>query len=100
MPSASIFMHDYQQRYGRITSFAIMGYVAAQIAIDAAVQAHSGDPQTIVRQLQVGSFQTILGNYSFVRGGDAANPIVYFYKYSGGEFNYLTSSYPNPLVTR
>jgi hypothetical protein len=35
-----------------------------------------------------------------VRGGDAANPIVYFYKYSDGQFNYLTSSYPNPLVTR
>lgn len=100
MPGAAIFMHDYEQRYGRITSFAIMGYVAAQVAIDAAVQAHSGDPQTIVRQLQVGSFQTILGNYSFVRGGDAANPIVYFYKYSGGQFNYVTSSYPNPLVTR
>ncbi|MBV8281311.1 MAG: branched-chain amino acid ABC transporter substrate-binding protein [Candidatus Eremiobacteraeota bacterium] len=100
MPTATIFVHDYQQRYGRITSFALQGYVAAQIAMAAAVQAHSGDPQTIVRQLQVGTFQTILGNYSFQRGGDAANPIVYFYKYSGGQFTYLTSSYPNPLVTR
>ncbi|MBV8171580.1 MAG: branched-chain amino acid ABC transporter substrate-binding protein, partial [Candidatus Eremiobacteraeota bacterium] len=100
MPTASLFVRDYQARYGQVTSFGLMGFVAAQVAIDAAVQAHSGDPGAIVRQLQVGTFPTILGNYSFVRGGDPANPIVYFYQYTGGQFKYLTSSYPNPLVSR
>jgi ABC-type branched-subunit amino acid transport system substrate-binding protein len=101
MPTASLFLRDYQSRFGQqVTSFALMGFVAAQIAIAAAVQAHSGDPSAIVRQLQVGSFPTILGNYSFVRGGDTANPIVYFYQFTGGQFKYLNSSYPNPLVSR
>ncbi|HLN47438.1 MAG TPA: branched-chain amino acid ABC transporter substrate-binding protein [Magnetospirillaceae bacterium] len=104
VPSATLFMHEYQAHYGRVTSFALMGYVAAQIAIAASQQAHSGDKFAIARQLQIGSFQTILGSYSFVRGGDVANPILYFYQYAyqggSGDFKYLGSSYPNPLVTR
>ncbi|HME80713.1 MAG TPA: branched-chain amino acid ABC transporter substrate-binding protein [Candidatus Eremiobacteraceae bacterium] len=100
VPSATLFVREYQAHYGRVTSFALMGYVAAQIAIGASQQAHSGDKLAIMRQLQIGSFQTILGSYSFVRGGDVANPILYFYQYGGGEFKYLNSSYPNPLVTR
>lgn len=100
MPTAQQFMRDYQAHYGRVTSFAVMGYVAAQVAIAATAQIHSGDKQSIVRQLQLGTFPTILGNYSFARGGDVVNPIIYFYKYSGGQFGYAGSSYPNPLVTR
>lgn len=101
MPTAQNFVHDYQTRYGqRVSSFALMGFVAAQVAIAAAQQVHSGDKQAIIRQLQVGSFPTILGNYTFARGGDIVNPIVYFYQYGNGQFNYVGSSYPNPLVTR
>jgi branched-chain amino acid transport system substrate-binding protein len=104
MPTANIFMRDYHTRYGQVTSFALMGYVAGQIAIAAAQQSRSTDKQTLIRQLQLGTFPTILGNYSFVRGGDVANPIVYFYQYGyakpAGQFKYIGSSYPNPLVTR
>lgn len=100
MPTAQVFLRHYQARFGRVTSFALMGYVAAQIAIDVTTQIHGSDKLAIIRQLSVGSFPTILGNYSFVRGGDVANPIVYFYQYSDGQFKYLTSSFPNPLIAR
>jgi branched-chain amino acid transport system substrate-binding protein len=100
MPTTSLFVQHYTQRYGRVTSFALMGYVAAQVAISAAVQSHTGDKLTLDRQLAIGSFPTILGTYSFTRGGDVANPIVYFYQYGGSQFKYVGSTYPNPLVTR
>jgi len=100
VPTATLFAQHYQQRYGRVTSFALMGYVAAQVAIDAVIQARSSDKLTLDRMLSIGSFQTILGTYSFLRGGDPANPILYFYQYTGGQFKYVGSSYPNPLVTR
>lgn len=100
MPTTALFVQHYTQRFGRVTSFALMGYVAAQIAIGAAVQARNGDKLVLDRQLAIGSFQTILGNYSFLRGGDVANPILYFYQDTGGQFKYVGSSYPNPLVTR
>jgi branched-chain amino acid transport system substrate-binding protein len=100
MPTTALFVQHYTQRYGRVTAFGLMGYVAAQIAIAAVVQARNADKLTLDRQLAIGSFQTILGNYSFVRGGDVQNPIVYFYQYTGAQFKYLGSTYPNPLVTR
>lgn len=99
MPTAQIFVRHYEARYGRVTSFALMGYVAAQIAMAAVVQVRNSDKLALVRQLNVGSFPTILGNYSFTRGGDVANPIVYFYQYDT-QFKYLGSSYPNPLLSR
>jgi branched-chain amino acid transport system substrate-binding protein len=100
MPTTALFVQHYTQRYGRVTSFALMGYVAAQVAISAVVQARSGDKLTLDRQLAIGSFPTILGTYSFQRGGDVANPLVYFYQYAGTQFKYVGSTYPNPLVTR
>lgn len=100
MPTAALFMQHYQARYGRVTSYALMGYVAAQIAMAAVGQIHGWDKQALIRQLSVGTFPTILGNYSFTRGGDVANPILYFYQYDGTQFKYVTSSYPNPLVPR
>lgn len=100
MPTVALFVQHYQARFGRVTSYALMGYVAAQIAMAAVIQTHNADRQALVRQLSVGTFPTILGNYSFVRGGDVANPILYFYQYDGTQFKYLTSSYPNPLVPR
>jgi branched-chain amino acid transport system substrate-binding protein len=100
MPTTTIFVQHYTQRFGRPTSFALMGYVAAQVAIAAVVQARNSDKLTLDRQLAIGSFPTILGNYSFMRGGDVANPILYFYQYSGVQFKYVGSSYPNPLVAR
>ena len=100
MPTATLFIQHYTQRYGRPTSFALMGYVAAQVAIAAVVQARNADKLTLDRQLAIGSFPTILGNYSFLRGGDVSNPILYFYQYGGTQFKYVGSSYPNPLVAR
>jgi len=100
MPTATLFVQHYQARYGRVTGYALMGYVAAQVAMDAVLQIHGWDRQALVRQLNVGTFPTILGNYTFTRGGDVANPILYFYQYDGTQFKYVASSYPNPLVPR
>src|SRR4029077_13503259 len=36
MPTANIFVTRFQQHYGRLSSFALFGYVGAQIAIQAA----------------------------------------------------------------
>lgn len=98
MPTAQTFVHHYEERYGQPSSFALFGYVSAQIAIAAAKQVHSADHLQIDRALAVGTFQTVIGQYSFQRGGDAFQPDVYFYKATGGALKYDSASVPNPLI--
>ncbi|HET9343348.1 MAG TPA: branched-chain amino acid ABC transporter substrate-binding protein [Candidatus Eremiobacteraceae bacterium] len=98
MPTAQVFVHHYQARYGQPSSFALFGYVAAQIAIAAAKQIHTADHLQIDRELSVGTFETIIGQISFQRGGDVFEPDVYFYKASSGQLKYDSASVPNPLI--
>lgn len=98
MPTAQAFVHHYEEQYGQPSAFSLFGYVAAQIAIAAAKQVHSADHLQVDRALSVGTFQTVIGPFSFARNGDAFQPDVYFYKASGGTLKYDSASVPNPLI--
>ncbi len=98
IPTAASFVTRYQQRFGRLSSYSLFGYVAAQIAIAAAQTAHSTDRHNLDRALSVGTFNTVLGTYQFQPTGDALGTDTYFYQYKDGTLTYVSSEYPNPLI--
>jgi ABC-type branched-subunit amino acid transport system substrate-binding protein len=100
MPDAQQFQQRFQQQHGRLSAYALYGYVAAQIAIDAAVQGRSVDKIPLSRQIANGIFPTVIGQISFRPNGDPSAPNLYFYKVESGSFKYLGSALPNPAVLR
>ncbi|MBV8461195.1 MAG: branched-chain amino acid ABC transporter substrate-binding protein [Candidatus Eremiobacteraeota bacterium] len=100
IPSAQQFQTRFQQKNGRLSAYALFGYVAAQIAIDAAVQGRSADKNSLIRQLDAGVFPTVIGQISFRANGDPSEPNLYFYKVESGTFKYIGSALPNPAVLR
>ncbi len=100
MPSAQEFQQRFQQQHGRLSSYALFGYVAAQVAIDAAVQGRSVEKESLIRQLANGIFPTAIGQVSFRPNGDPSEPNLYFYKVTSGSFKYQGSALPNPAVLR
>lgn len=100
IPSAQLFVNRYQSAHGRVSSYALFGYVAAQVAISAIQASRNLDHRAVDRQLATGAFPTVLGPVSFTRTGDIASPNAYLYILTGGKFTYAGSVYPSPLVGR
>ena len=100
MPQAQVFQQRFQAKYGRLSAYALFGYVAAQVAINATVQGRSSDKKAIIRQLDSDIFQTVIGDMSFRSNGDPIDPDIYFYKVDSGSFKYVGSALPNPAVLR
>jgi branched-chain amino acid transport system substrate-binding protein len=100
IPTAQVFQERYQSHYGRLSAYALFGYVAAQVAINAAVEGRSSDKTLLIRQLDEDVFRTVIGDISFRPNGDPTDPNIYFYKVSSGGFNYVGSALPNPAVLR
>jgi branched-chain amino acid transport system substrate-binding protein len=98
MPSANTFVSQFQSHFGKLSSYALFGYVAAQIAIQAAKFAKSTDHRMVDRTMSMRSFDTILGQIQFQPSGDVLGVGVYFYQYKKGAFTYLSSAFPNPLI--
>jgi branched-chain amino acid transport system substrate-binding protein len=100
IPSAQVFQQRYQAQHGRLSAYALFGYVAAQVAINAAVEGRSADKRLLIRQLDEDVFRTVIGDISFRYNGDPTDPNIYFYKVGSGGFNYVGSALPNPAVLR
>ena len=100
IPNAQQFQQRFQAQHGRLSAYALFGYVAAQVAIDAAVQGRSVDKDSLRRQLSNGIFPTVIGQVSFRPNGDPSDPNLYFYRVQSGSFHYLGSALPNPAVLR
>jgi branched-chain amino acid transport system substrate-binding protein len=100
IPQAQVFQQRYQAKYGRLSAYALFGYVAAQVAINAATEGRSADKHALIRQLDSDVFQTVIGDLSFRANGDPIDPDIYFYKVDAGDFKYIGSALPNPAVLR
>jgi branched-chain amino acid transport system substrate-binding protein len=98
MPTVNIFVSRFQSRYGRLSSYALFGYVAAQIAIQSTKVARSTEHRAVDRALATGSFDTVLGQITFQPSGDVLGADVYFYQYKKSAFTYVSAAYPNPLI--
>jgi len=100
IPTAQVFQQRYQANHGRLSSYALFGYVAAQVAINAAVEGRSPDKRSLIRQLDNDIFRTVIGDISFRPNGDPSDPNIYFYKVDTGSLKYVGSALPNPAVLR
>ncbi len=100
MPSAQVFQQRYEANHGRLSAYALFGYAAAQVAINAAVVAHTTEKQALIHELGADVFRTVIGDVSFRPNGDPLDPDIYFYRADNGGFNYVGSALPNPAVLR
>jgi branched-chain amino acid transport system substrate-binding protein len=98
MPTVNTFVTQFQSHFGRLSAYALFGYVAAQIAIQSTKSAKSTDHRMVDRALSTGTFDTVLGQFQFLPSGDVLGADVYFYQYKKGAFVYQSAAYPNPLI--
>lgn len=89
IPSAFQLLLDLQHEVSAITAFTAYGYAAAQIIISASQRTNATTRFTLLNTLQVfGSYNTLVGQFSFNFNGDATIPNVYFYRIGKDGFTY------------
>ncbi|MDQ6826664.1 MAG: branched-chain amino acid ABC transporter substrate-binding protein [Candidatus Eremiobacteraeota bacterium] len=98
-PGAYRLMNDFQARYGEITSFSAFGYASAQILISAARRSGASDRFSLLRSLNNGgSYDTIVGAFTFASSGDPVDPNLYFYSVRDSKFHFERPSHPTSLI--
>ena len=60
-----------------------------QVFEQAATQAKSNDPAKVLKVMQKGKFDTVLGTLSFDKKGDVSLPGYVFYEWSKGNYKQL-----------
>jgi branched-chain amino acid transport system substrate-binding protein len=82
------FFEKFSAKYGKVVSFAPLGYDAAQVLMKGIQDAGSVDKKAIVAALhqQSFSFNGVTGTISFEQNGDNKNKNLSFYTVKGGSF--------------
>jgi branched-chain amino acid transport system substrate-binding protein len=100
-PSAYRMVTDFQARYGQITPLSAFAYAAAQIIISATQRTGANARNTLLSAFQTtGSYDTIVGTFSFGLTGDPVDPNLYFYAVKGGKLAYVRQAHPSGFLTR
>lgn len=98
-PSAFQLLTDFRARYGEITALSAFGYAAAQIAISLVQRTGAADRLSFLSAMeQGGTFNTIVGDFTFSPTGDPIDPNVYFYTIEGQTFTYLKAARPTGFI--
>jgi branched-chain amino acid transport system substrate-binding protein len=69
--------------------YVLYTYAAIQAWTQAATKAGSTDFDKVVKALNTGKFNTVLGNIGFDNKGDVTAPGYVFYKWSKGSYDYV-----------
>jgi len=78
---------------GRTTEgYSLYTYAAIQAWAEAAERAGSTDFQPVVDELQNGTFDTVLGQFSFNGKGDVNIPGYVFYEWKNGKYDYYNDT--------
>ena len=97
--SAFPYVGDLNARYGEITPLIAFGFAAAQIPIAASRRTGSSDRLSMIRALGTGgSYDTLVGSFSFSFSGDPIDPNLYFYTMTKDSFQYAGSSHPSSIL--
>ncbi|MBV8726391.1 MAG: ABC transporter substrate-binding protein [Candidatus Eremiobacteraeota bacterium] len=97
--SAMQYLGDLNARYGDVTPLIAFGFAAAQIPIAASRRTGSSDRLSMIRALSIGgSFDTLIGSFTFSFSGDPVDPNLYFYTLSNGDFKYAGESHPSSIL--
>jgi len=97
--SAFQYLGDLNSRYGQVTPLLAFGFAAAQIPIAASRRTGSTDRLSMIRTLSTGgSYDTLVGTFTFSFSGDPVDPNLYFYTLRGGDFKYAGESHPSAIL--
>ncbi|GAC1357936.1 MAG: branched-chain amino acid ABC transporter substrate-binding protein [Vulcanimicrobiaceae bacterium] len=98
-PSVHRQVEDFQARYGEMTAFSAFGYAAAQVVMSAVRRSGATDRFSLLRALNNGgSYDTIVGSFTFQPSGDPVDPNLYFYTVQDGKFHFERAAHPTSLI--
>ncbi|HXM07778.1 MAG TPA: ABC transporter substrate-binding protein, partial [Candidatus Acidoferrum sp.] len=99
VPSIVTYLPDFRNAVGAITAFAAYGYAAAQLIILAQQRANAANRFQVLEQLQQGgTYQLMVGNYSFNYAGDATFPNVYLFTITPDGFTFYKPAFSDGFV--
>jgi branched-chain amino acid transport system substrate-binding protein len=99
VPSIVAYYNDFQNEIGSVTAFSAYGYAAAQLLIQASQRSNATNRFQILTQMQTGgTYQLLVGNYSFGPFGDATMPNIYLYELGAKGFTFSKPGLANGFV--
>lgn len=99
IPSIFSQLTDLRREIPAVSILVAEGYVAAQIIIQASQRTNALTRYSLLQGLQLqGTFNTLLGPFSFDSFGDPLIPNLYFFKISGTSFEYTEPAIRNGFI--
>ncbi|HTX58450.1 MAG TPA: branched-chain amino acid ABC transporter substrate-binding protein [Verrucomicrobiae bacterium] len=90
IPSMAMYLTDFEHEAGQITAFSAYGYAAAQVLIAASERTNATTRFSVLTTMQQGgTFQTLVGNFTFNINGDPLIPDIYLYRVGTSGFTYV-----------
>ncbi|MDE2481325.1 MAG: branched-chain amino acid ABC transporter substrate-binding protein [bacterium] len=88
-PSIISYLRDFQNEVSAISAFSAYGYAAAQLIVQASGRANATNRFQVLNQLQQGgSYNLLVGQFSFTYSGDATQPNIYLYSLGATGFTF------------
>lgn len=88
-PAAANLVKTFRAKGVEPEGYVLYTYAAIQVWAQAAKTAGKTDYAAVVKALNAGKFDTVLGEVSFDGKGDVSLPGYVFYKWSNGKYDYL-----------
>lgn len=99
VPAAFDYLANLRARYGEVTPLSAFGFAAAQLAINVVKRSGAIDRMSLNRELATGgSYDTIVGTFSFSLAGDPNDPNLYFYSAAGSKFKYAGAAHSSSFL--
>lgn len=93
-------LSDLRASYGEVTPLSAFGFSAAQLAMNAIRRTGAVDRLSLFHALQNGgSYDTLVGTFSFGFSGDPIDPNLYFYTIADGGFKYHGASHSSSFLS-
>jgi branched-chain amino acid transport system substrate-binding protein len=87
-PKASGLVSKFRANKIEPEGYVLYTYAAVQAWAQAATTAGSADPEKVMKSLNTGKFDTVLGNLSFNNKGDVKLPGYVWYEWKNGKYDY------------
>ncbi len=88
-PKLATLVKTFRDKGVEPEGYTLFTYAAIQAWAQAAAQAGKTDYKSMVKALNAGKFQTVLGELSFDGKGDVTLPGYVFYEWKNGKYDYL-----------
>jgi branched-chain amino acid transport system substrate-binding protein len=89
-PGAAELVEKFRADKIEPEGYVLYTYAAVQAWAQAAEAAGSTDHAAVIKALDEGTFETVLGTLEFDEKGDVSLPGYVFYEWEGGKYNQMT----------